>query len=90
MPKAGTATPRGSPPPAAAPDRIQPSEIVAALAPYGEEGITLPDLLTKFRTRIDKPGSSTKNEWIQMVKSHAVYGPDRRLRPKTGNKAAQA
>jgi transcription initiation factor TFIIF subunit alpha len=35
-----------------------------------------------FRSRIDRPGSTTKTEWIQMVKQNAVFGPDKLLRPK--------
>ncbi|KAL2015382.1 hypothetical protein VTK56DRAFT_5552 [Thermocarpiscus australiensis] len=80
--KAGTATPSGSPPPGQVTDRIQPSEIVEALAPHAKEGITLGNLLRKFHNRMGKPGNTTKAEWIQMVKAHAVYGPDKLLRPK--------
>lgn len=41
------------------------------------------NLLRKFHNRINKPGNITKAEWISMVKSHAVYGADKLLRPKT-------
>ena len=65
-----------------APDRIQPADIAAALAPYAKEGISLGNLLRKFKDRIDKPGHISRSEWIQMVKQTAVYGPDKLLRPK--------
>jgi transcription initiation factor TFIIF subunit alpha len=81
-PRTGTGTPSGSPPPG---DRIQPREIAEALAPYAKEGITLSNLMKMFQRRINKPGNTTKSEWIQMVKAHAVYGADKLLRPKTGN-----
>ncbi|KAL2261854.1 hypothetical protein VTK26DRAFT_3146 [Humicola hyalothermophila] len=79
QPKPATATPSGSPPPT---DRIQPWEIVEALAPHAQEGISLGNLIRKFHNRINKPGNITKEEWVAMVKSHAVYGPDKLLRPK--------
>ncbi|KAK4151339.1 hypothetical protein C8A00DRAFT_17235 [Chaetomidium leptoderma] len=79
-----TATPSGSPPPGQDPERIQPREIAEALAPYAKEGISLSNLLAVFQKRINKPGHITKSEWIQMVKAHAVFGADKRLRPKTG------
>jgi transcription initiation factor TFIIF subunit alpha len=91
---AGVTTPSGSPPPGspsagspgsgAASDRIQPYEIVEALAPYAKEGISLSNLMRMFQKRINKPGNTTKSEWIQMVKAHAVYhNADKLLRPKT-------
>lgn len=64
-------------------DKIQPSEIIEALAPYAESGISLGNLLRKFLPRMNKPGTITKGAWLQMVKVHAVYGPDKLLRPKT-------
>ncbi|KXX80267.1 Transcription initiation factor IIF subunit alpha [Madurella mycetomatis] len=85
----GSATPSGSPP--AGDNRIQPSEIVESLAPYAEEGITLGDLLRKFHNRINRPGGTTKSEWIQMVKAQSVYDTKSKLlRPKTGNESPQA
>ncbi|KAK4236371.1 hypothetical protein C8A03DRAFT_16981 [Achaetomium macrosporum] len=88
-PKAGTATPSGSPPPGQAPDRIQPWEIAEALAPYAKEGISLGALLRKFQKRMNGPGNITKTEWIQMVKANAIYGPDKLLRPKPGGASPQ-
>ncbi|KAG7287976.1 hypothetical protein NEMBOFW57_007496 [Staphylotrichum longicolle] len=59
-----------------------PQEIIDTLAQYAKEGITLSNLMKVFQRRINKPGNITKSEWIQMVKAHAVYGPDKLLRPK--------
>ncbi|EAQ88165.1 hypothetical protein CHGG_04784 [Chaetomium globosum CBS 148.51] len=81
-PKTGGATPSGSPPPSQAVDIIQPREIAEALAPYAKEGISLSNLMKKFQTRVNKPGNITTSQWIQMVKVHGVYGPDKLLRPK--------
>jgi len=78
----GSATPSGSPPPPAPVKRVEASEIVEAVNAH-PEGITLGALMRKFITRIDRPGSTTKSEWIQMVRQNANFGNDRLLRPKT-------
>ncbi|KAH6635519.1 hypothetical protein B0J18DRAFT_419000 [Chaetomium sp. MPI-SDFR-AT-0129] len=80
--KAGGATPSGSPPPGQAADRIQPHEIAAALAPYAKDGITLANLMKKFPGRVNRPGTVTTSEWLQMVRIHAAWGEDKLLRPK--------
>jgi transcription initiation factor TFIIF subunit alpha len=81
-PKTGAATPSGSPPPGQATDVIQPREIAEALAPYAKEGISLSNLMKKFQGRVNKPGNINTSQWVQMVKAHGVYGPDKLLRPK--------
>jgi transcription initiation factor TFIIF subunit alpha len=89
--QANHAPPKPAPAPSSSspgPDRIQPREIAEALAPYAKEGISLSNLMKMFQKRIGKPGNITKSEWIQMVKAHAVYGPDKLLRPKTGGGAS--
>lgn len=49
------------------------------------------DLLRKFHNRINRPGGTTKAEWIQMVKAQSVYDTKSKLlRPKTGNESPQA
>lgn len=75
-----TATPRGSPPPPVA--RIEASEITQALAERGDSGISLGDLLRVFVHRLNQPGSTTKAEWLTLVKQNAIYGPDKLLRPR--------
>ncbi|KAK1759519.1 hypothetical protein QBC47DRAFT_372257 [Echria macrotheca] len=81
--KGGTATPGGTPAPAAAQPvrKIEVSEIIKAISAH-PEGIQLGVLMRKFISRIDKPGSTTKSEWIQMVRHNAVFGNDKLLRPK--------
>ncbi|KAL2189590.1 Rap30/74 interaction domain-containing protein [Thermothelomyces heterothallicus CBS 203.75] len=90
-PKPGGATPSGSPPPGGqAPDIITAKEIADALAPYAKEGISLSNLMKKFQGRVNKPGNINTSQWVQMVKAHGVYGPDKLLRPKaalSGNTA---
>ncbi|KAK4244286.1 hypothetical protein C7999DRAFT_17441 [Corynascus novoguineensis] len=81
-PKPGAATPSGSPPPGQAPDIITAKEIADALAPYAKEGISLSNLMKKFQGRVNKPGNINTSQWVQMVKAHGVYGPDKLLRPK--------
>ncbi|KAL2159883.1 hypothetical protein VTH06DRAFT_2016 [Thermothelomyces fergusii] len=81
----GTTTSSGSPPPppsGQATDIITAKEIADALAPYAKEGISLSNLMKKFQGRVNKPGNITTSQWIQMVKAHGVYGPDKLLRPK--------
>lgn len=86
----GSASPSRSPPPATGDIKIQPSEIIQSLAPYAKDGIKLGDLLRKFRGRIDRPGGTTKSEWIQMVKAQSVFDTKSKLlRPKTGNESPQ-
>ena len=64
------------------------SEIIQAIAAQSN-GITLGNLLRMFNDRIDKPGSTTKGEWIQMVKSNADYNAqDKLLRPKGSSPSA--
>ncbi len=44
------------------------------------------NLMRMFQKRINKPGNTTKSEWIQMVKAHAVYhNTDKLLRPKAAD-----
>jgi transcription initiation factor TFIIF subunit alpha len=81
--RAGTATPRGSPPPPSGlVARIEASEITQAIAERGDGGISLGDLLRVFVHRLNQPGSTTKSEWLTLVKQNAVYGPDKLLRPR--------
>lgn len=78
-----TATPRGSPPPPSGPvARIEASEITQAIAERGDGGISLGDLLRVFVHRLNQPGSTTKAEWLTLVKQNAIYGPDKLLRPR--------
>ncbi|KAL2120565.1 hypothetical protein VTJ04DRAFT_4592 [Mycothermus thermophilus] len=85
-----TATsPAGSPPPSSAPggqapDKITPKEIADAINQHAKDGISLSALFQMFQKRINKPGHMSKTEWIQWVKSYAVYGPDKKLKPKAG------
>ncbi|KAL2129689.1 hypothetical protein VTI74DRAFT_7432 [Chaetomium olivicolor] len=90
-PKSDNVTPSGSPPPGQPPvAKIQASDIAEALAPYAAEGIPLSDFFHKFKKYINKPGNITQGEWMQMVKALAVFGPDKRLRPKTGGETPRA
>jgi transcription initiation factor TFIIF subunit alpha len=58
---------------------IQPHEIAAALP---ASGIHIADLMKKFSGRVDKPGQTTRKEFITLVKENSKYGPDKLLRPK--------
>ncbi|KAK4166027.1 putative transcription initiation factor IIF subunit alpha [Cladorrhinum sp. PSN259] len=94
----GSATPApggssGSPPPSGAvatgenaPGKITTAEIIATLARH-PNGITLGNLMRAFSGRVsESPGSTSKKEWLYLVKANADFGPDKLLRPKAGNR----
>ncbi|KAK0629966.1 hypothetical protein B0T17DRAFT_490606, partial [Bombardia bombarda] len=86
----GTSTLRGSPPPNQAAPKIELREIAEAIG-AAENGIGLSDLLRKFHGRIDRPGTITRAEWIQLIKLCAEFGPaDKLLRLKASWTANQA
>jgi hypothetical protein len=61
-------------------ERVRPEEIRAALS---GGGLVIGDLMKIFKPRLgDKPGQTTGKEFIQLVKEHAKYDSDKKLRPK--------
>lgn len=58
---------------------ILPQEIIAALPPTG---VLIGDLMKKFKHRIGTYPQTTSQQFIQLVKQNAKYGPDKLLRPK--------
>lgn len=78
--KAGSATPRNSPPPPQV--SVKPIELseITDVFRANPEGISLGNLLRKFAARVDK-GATTKIEWMAMVKKIATLGSDKLLHP---------
>ncbi|KAK4644419.1 transcription factor IIF subunit tfg1 [Podospora bellae-mahoneyi] len=77
--KTGTATPSGSPPPSSKPvAKITAQECYEALARH-TNGIALVPFMSQFKHRIDKPGSTTRQEWIHMVKSFSDFHHETKL-----------
>lgn len=76
--KADATTPHGSSGPGQPGDRVEAWEIVQAVAAH--QPISLGNLLRKFLHRIDKPGTTTKTEWIHLVRQNAEFGLDKNLR----------
>jgi len=70
------ATPSGPPKPVTA------QEIIDALPPL-PNGITIGALLKMFDNRVDKEGTLTRKEWLQLVKENSVFSSaDKLLRRK--------
>ncbi|KAI1815337.1 Rap30/74 interaction domain-containing protein [Poronia punctata] len=69
-----------------APAQLKPitsQEIVDALPPL-PNGISIGALLKMFETRIDKQGTLTRKEWLQLVKENSVFSSsDKLLRRKS-------
>ncbi|KAK0665911.1 putative transcription initiation factor IIF subunit alpha [Cercophora samala] len=77
--KTGTATPSGSPPPSSKPvAKITAQECYEALSRH-VNGIALVPFMQQFKNRIDKPGSTTRQEWIHMVKTFSDFHHETKL-----------
>lgn len=64
------------------PRPIQAHEIVEAL-PSPPDGISILNLFKFFDDRVgDRPGFTTKAEWLKLVRENSQYGPDKLLRRK--------
>ncbi|KKA28292.1 hypothetical protein TD95_003016, partial [Thielaviopsis punctulata] len=71
----------GSPNPSG-PRPILAHEIVEAL-PSPPDGISVLNLFKFFDDRVgDRPGYTTKSEWLKLVRENSVYGQDKLLRRK--------
>jgi transcription initiation factor TFIIF subunit alpha len=63
---------------------IEAQEIMAQLPPL-PGGTSIATLMKSFQSRVgEKPGQTSRKDWIKLVKANTVYGPDKLLRRKHG------